>query len=140
MQIAWVCQYTIDAAVRSGFVAEHAQRPSGLLCSKRRLRASVSMAVSIKVTIRPTTGGGEHNFSVNVPADASVLHLKQKTAEHEKCTLDAKQQRLVFKGKILADEQEISEYGAACSRRAAPCPASLRCRPSPARPTRLACH
>lgn len=57
--------------------------------------------ISFKVT-------GSSEFSVAVEPDITVLDLKKKCAEHTEIPVDA--QRLIFKGKILKDKENLTFY------------------------------
>lgn len=57
--------------------------------------------ISFKVT-------GSKEFSVAVEPEITVLDLKKKCAEHTEIPVDA--QRLIFKGKILKDKENLTFY------------------------------
>jgi ubiquilin len=72
---------------------------------------SEDLGFDINVVIRPTARGAEERFTVVVPSKATVLQLKEKTAESEQCTLRAEEMRLIYKGKILKDVEQLDAYG-----------------------------
>jgi ubiquilin len=59
----------------------------------------------IKLQMRRSNG---QNFDVEVKKDATVLDLKKACAEL--CEYPVDDQRLIFKGKVLKDDQTLVEY------------------------------
>ena len=62
---------------------------------------------SIKVTIKPTSGGDK--FQAEVETSATVRELKEEVAR--KCDTPADQQRLIYKGQVLKDDKTVESYG-----------------------------
>jgi hypothetical protein len=69
------------------------------------------MSNTIRIVVKPTVGGMPHaeRFTVTIASDATVHDLKVKTSES--CSLKVKEQILIYKGKILKNEERVSEYG-----------------------------
>merc|ERR1712000_304885 len=55
-----------------------------------------------------TLGKGKGELQITVPADISVPDLKEKLAEVSE--VPASQQRLIYLGKVLKDDQKLSDY------------------------------
>lgn len=62
---------------------------------------------SIKVTIKPTSGGDK--FQAEIETSATVRELKEEVAR--KCDTPADQQRLIYKGQVLKDDKTAESYG-----------------------------
>lgn len=62
---------------------------------------------SIKVTIKPTSGGDK--FHAEIETSATVRELKEEVAR--KCDTPADQQRLIYKGQVLKDDKTVESYG-----------------------------
>lgn len=62
---------------------------------------------SIKVTIKPTSGGDK--FHAEIETSATVRELKEEVAR--KCDTPADQQRLIYKGQVLKDDKTAESYG-----------------------------
>ena len=62
---------------------------------------------SIKVTIKPTSGGDK--CQAEIQTSATVRELKEEVAR--KCDATADQQRLIYKGQVLKDERTVDSYG-----------------------------
>lgn len=62
---------------------------------------------SIKVTIKPTSGGNK--FQAEIETSATVRELKEEVAR--KCDTAADQQRLIYKGQVLKDDRTVDSYG-----------------------------
>lgn len=62
---------------------------------------------SIKVTIKPTSGG--EKFQAEIETSATVRELKEEVAR--KCDTSAEQQRLIYKGQVLKDDKTVESYG-----------------------------
>jgi ubiquilin len=61
----------------------------------------------VALTVKSTAGT---SFSAEVPADSTVLQVKEAVAEQSK--IPAPNQRLVFKGQVLKDEKTlVGDYG-----------------------------
>lgn len=68
---------------------------------------------------KETTGGGKvavnircsngSKFSVQISIDATVGSFKDVIAQN--CDIPADQQRLIYKGRILKDDQTLTSYG-----------------------------
>ena len=59
----------------------------------------------IKIQIRQSSGA---NFHVEIEKDATIKALKDACVAES--TIPAAEQRLIFKGKILKDEQTLVDY------------------------------
>lgn len=60
----------------------------------------------VKVNIRCSNGT---KFSVDIDLESSVETFKAALAE--KCEVPPQQQRLIYKGRILKDDQTLKSYG-----------------------------
>lgn len=60
----------------------------------------------VNVHIRCSNGS---KFTVKTSLDSSVGSFKQVLAQH--CDVPADQQRLIYKGRILKDDQTLESYG-----------------------------
>jgi ubiquilin len=70
------------------------------------------MSERVTVVIKPTGQSSDKpdRFNVSVPADSTVLQLKEEVSKS--CGLAADEQRLIYKGKILKDHETVAFYGA----------------------------
>ncbi|RWW12453.1 hypothetical protein GW17_00023876 [Ensete ventricosum] len=68
---------------------------------------TVGVAAAVTVHVRSSSGS---KFSVQTALDSTVAALKASLVE--KCNIPAEQQRLIYKGRILKDEQTLESYGA----------------------------
>lgn len=70
------------------------------------------MSESVTIVVKPTGQSSDKpdRFSVTVPADSTVLQLKEEVAKN--CDLAADEQRLIYKGQILKDHETVAHYGA----------------------------
>lgn len=62
---------------------------------------------SVKVTIKPTSGGDK--FQAEIQTSATVRELKDEVAR--KCDTAAESQRLIYKGQVLKDDRTVDSYG-----------------------------
>lgn len=60
----------------------------------------------VTIHVRCTNGS---KFSVQISLDSNVGSFKSVVAE--KCDIPAEQQRLIYKGRILKDDQSLKSYG-----------------------------
>lgn len=60
----------------------------------------------VKINIRCSNNA---KFSVKIGLQATVADFKNKIAEN--CDVAANQQRLIYKGRILKDDQTLDSYG-----------------------------
>ncbi|KAJ8501357.1 hypothetical protein OPV22_011909 [Ensete ventricosum] len=67
---------------------------------------TVGVAAAVTVHVRSSSGS---KFSVQTALDSTVAALKASLVE--KCNIPAEQQRLIYKGRILKDEQTLESYG-----------------------------
>ncbi|XP_064953880.1 ubiquitin domain-containing protein DSK2a-like isoform X1 [Musa acuminata AAA Group] len=67
---------------------------------------TVGGAAAVTVHVRSSSGS---KFSVQTALDSTVAALK--AALVEKCNIPVEQQRLIYKGRILKDEQTLESYG-----------------------------
>ncbi|KAK1296276.1 hypothetical protein QJS10_CPB15g00241 [Acorus calamus] len=68
--------------------------------------ASPAVEAGITINIRASNGS---KFSVQTTVDSTVAAFK--AALVEKCEVPAEQQRLIYKGRILKDDQTLKSYG-----------------------------
>lgn len=61
---------------------------------------------AVNINIRCSNGS---KFSVQATLDSSVGSFKSILAQH--CDIPSEQQRLIYKGRILKDEQTLDSYG-----------------------------
>ena len=64
------------------------------------------MQAKIKISIKQSSGD---TFEVEVAPEASVLELKTECASKME-SMKAEEMRLIYKGKILKDEQTLDSY------------------------------
>lgn len=69
------------------------------------------MSETVTVVIKPTGQSSDKpdRFSVTVPADFTVLQLKEEVSKNS--DLAAEEQRLIYKGQILKDHETVAHYG-----------------------------
>jgi ubiquilin len=60
----------------------------------------------VKINIRCSNGS---KFSVQISLDSTVGSFKDVVAQN--CDISADQQRLIYKGRILKDDQTLQSYG-----------------------------
>lgn len=60
----------------------------------------------VKINIRCSNGS---KFSVQISLDSTVVSFKDVIAQN--CDISADQQRLIYKGRILKDDQTLQSYG-----------------------------
>lgn len=63
-------------------------------------------AIEVNVNIRCSNGS---KFSVKTSLDSTVSEFKAVVAQN--CDVPAEQQRLIYKGRILKDDQTLVSYG-----------------------------
>ena len=61
----------------------------------------------ISLTIKPQAGGEE--FTVTVPLESTVGQLKDTIIGSGKVSIERDAMRLLYKGRILKDEQSVTE-------------------------------
>lgn len=67
------------------------------------------MSDSTEITIKIKLTNNNTTFDVKILSNASVTELKKACVE--KSTYAIEEQNMVYKGRILADEKIISDYG-----------------------------
>ncbi|XP_029127087.1 ubiquitin domain-containing protein DSK2b isoform X4 [Cajanus cajan] len=65
-----------------------------------------SEAVDVNINVRCSNGS---KFSVQITVDSTVASFKDLVARN--CDIPAEQQRLIYKGRILKDDQTLRSYG-----------------------------
>lgn len=65
---------------------------------------------AVKVNIRCSNGS---KFSVDIDLESTVESFKAVLSE--KCEIPSEQQRLIYKGRILKDDQTLKSYGTVLS-------------------------
>lgn len=68
--------------------------------------AAASEEAAVSINVRCSNGS---KFSVRVSVGSTVSEFKQLVAEN--CDVPAVQQRLIYKGRILKDDQTLDSYG-----------------------------
>ena len=68
--------------------------------------AGVAAIQDVNVYIRCSNGS---KFSVKTTLDSTVAEFKHVLAHN--CDVPAEQQRLIYKGRILKDDQTLASYG-----------------------------
>lgn len=68
---------------------------------------SSSAAQEIEINVRPP-GGGDKKIPIKVDTSKTVIELKQDIATHT--DIPAENQRLIYSGRVLKDEEQISTY------------------------------
>jgi len=59
----------------------------------------------ITFNVKPQAGGDD--FSVTITLESTVAQVKEQI--HEKTSIEKEHMRLIFKGRILKDEQTLSD-------------------------------
>lgn len=73
--------------------------------------ADSSTAQEIEINVRPP-GGGDKKIPIKVDTSKTVIELKQDIAKHT--DIPAENQRLIYSGRVLKDEEQISTYKIRC--------------------------
>lgn len=69
--------------------------------------SSPNAANEIDINVRPP-GGGDKKIQIKVDTSKTVLELKQDIAQHT--DIPAENQRLIYSGRVLKDEEQVSTY------------------------------
>jgi ubiquilin len=69
--------------------------------------SSSNPAQEIEINVRPP-GGGDKKIPIKVDTSKTVAELKQDIATHT--DIPAENQRLIYSGRVLKDEEQVSTY------------------------------